>query len=268
VNGTSTAPNPSDAVAFEIWNNKDQEALLQIIVALKKGAQNCVLNAETSKTCWDTLALHYQAKDNQRTIFMLEWLLITPFSDTEPLEPQIDQLQLTTQNLETAGFTMAKKYLTSIIIMCLPKSLSTLKTILANTDDAKLSVEGITNQVLADEAHWICTLEERDATTYFAKMKSTSRRNKDKQRDENSTGNGNNGSTNNSSGTSGSSNGGKVCTHCKRRGHEVSNCWTLKREKEEKEKANAAVMDSSKSADTTAKASIARVSHKDIVHLF
>jgi len=92
MNGTPTASNPSDAVAFEIWNNKDQEALLQIIVALKKGAQNCVLDAETSKACWDTLASRYQAKDNQCTIFMLEWLLMTPFSDAEPLKPQIDQL--------------------------------------------------------------------------------------------------------------------------------------------------------------------------------
>src|SRR6267142_1717117 len=170
VNGTSTAPNPSDAVAFEIWNNKDQEALLQIIVALKKGAQNCVLDAETSKACWDTLASRYQAKDNQRTVFMLERLLMTPFSDAEPLEPQIDQLRLTARNLETARFAMAEKYLAGIIIMRLPESLSTLKTILANTDDAKLSVKGITNQVLADEARRIRASGERNATAYFAKM--------------------------------------------------------------------------------------------------
>jgi len=168
---------------------------------------------------------------------MLEWLLMTPFSDAKPLKPQINQLQLTVCNLETARFAMAKKYLTGIIIMCLPKSLSTLKTILANTDDMKLSVKGIINQVLFDKAHWICTLGEHDATAYFAKMKSTSRRNKDKQREENSSGNGNNGGTNNNSSSSG--NGSKVCTHCKRRGHKITDCWTLKREKEEKEKANA-----------------------------
>src|SRR6267142_2607639 len=166
VNGTSTAPNPSDAVAFEIWNNKDQEALLQII--------------------------------------------------------------------------------------------------LANTDDAKLSVKGITNQVLADEAHRICTSGEHDATAFFAKAKPTSRRNKERQKDENR----NNSSTSNSSSASGGSNGSKVCTHCKRRGHKITNCWMLKREKEEKEKANPAMMDSSKTTDMTAKASIARVSNEDIIHLF
>src|SRR6266850_324038 len=256
VNGTSTAPSPTDAVAFKIWNNKDQEALLQITVALKKGAQNCVLDAETSKACWDTLASRYQAKDNQRTVFMLERLLMTPFSDAEPLEPQIDQLRLTARNLETARFAMAEKYLAGIIIMCLPESLSTLKTILANTDDAKLSVKGITNQVLADEAHRICTSGEHDATAFFAKAKPTSRRNKERQKDENR----NNSSTSNSSSASGGSNGSKVCTHCKRRGHKITNCWMLKREKEEKEKANPAMMDSSKTTDMTAKASIARVS--------
>ena len=92
VNGTSTTPNPSDAVAFKIWNNKDQEALLQIIITLKKGVQNCILDTETSKAYWDTLALCYQAKDNQCTIFMLEQLLITPFLDAKSLKPQINQL--------------------------------------------------------------------------------------------------------------------------------------------------------------------------------
>jgi len=95
---------------------------------------------------------------------------MTPFSDAKPLEPQINQLQLTARNLETAGFAMAEKYLTGIIIMCLPESLSTLKTILANTDDTKLSVKGITNQVLADEACRIRASGECDATAYFAKM--------------------------------------------------------------------------------------------------
>src|SRR6267142_2112016 len=156
---------------------------------------------------------------------------------------------------------MAKKYLAGIIIMCLPKSLSTLKTILTNTDDAKLNVEGITNQVLADEACRICASGECDAMAFFAKAKPTSRRNKERQKDEN----GNNGGTSNSSGASGSSNGGKVCTHCKRRGHKITNCWMLKKEKE---KANAVTMDSSKPTNTTTKASIARVPHEDIVHLF
>jgi len=169
--------------------------------------------------------------------------------------------------LETAGFALAKKYLTGIIIMHLPKSLSTLKTILANTDDAKLSVEGITNQVLANEARQIHVSGECNTTAFFTKMKSNNKRNRERQKDENGSGNGNNSSTNNSSSTSGSSNDGKVCTHCKRRGHKVSNCWTLKREKKEKEKANAAATNSSKSANTTVKASITRVS-KDIVHLF
>jgi hypothetical protein len=184
---------------------------------------------------------------------MLERLLMTPFSDAEPLEPQIDQLRLTARNLETAGSAMAEKYLAGIIIMRLPESLSALKTILANTDDAKLTVEGTTNQVLADEARRVRASGERDATAFFAKAKSTGRRSRKKQKDDNGSGSGNsnNGSTGNN----------------KRRGHEVPDCWTLKREKEEKEKANATfTTDSSKTADTTAKASIARVSlHDDVV---
>lgn len=64
VSGTSVAPDPAaDATAYNAWNDRDQKALLQIILPLNEAAQNCVLYAETSKVCWDTLASRYQAKD-------------------------------------------------------------------------------------------------------------------------------------------------------------------------------------------------------------
>jgi Domain of unknown function (DUF4219) len=57
VNGTARAPDATaDPDAYADWYNKDQEALLQIVVTLKDGPHNSILDANTSKECWDTLA--------------------------------------------------------------------------------------------------------------------------------------------------------------------------------------------------------------------
>lgn len=60
-------------------------------------------NAKTSKECWDKLADQYQGEGDQRIIYMLEKLLMTPLVDTEPLRPQINALILASQQLATAG---------------------------------------------------------------------------------------------------------------------------------------------------------------------
>jgi hypothetical protein len=57
VNGTVRAPDATaDPDAYTNWYNKDQEALLHIVVTLKDGPHNSILDANTLKECWDTLA--------------------------------------------------------------------------------------------------------------------------------------------------------------------------------------------------------------------
>jgi hypothetical protein len=52
VSGAAQAPNPvTDPDAHADWYSKDQEALLQIVVTLKDGPHNTILDATSSKQC-------------------------------------------------------------------------------------------------------------------------------------------------------------------------------------------------------------------------
>jgi hypothetical protein len=48
---------------------------------LKEGLHHSILDARTSKECWDILAKHYQAKGNQGAVALMERLFMTPFSE-------------------------------------------------------------------------------------------------------------------------------------------------------------------------------------------
>jgi hypothetical protein len=247
VSGVAPAPDATaDPDAYEAWLNLDQEALIQIILALKEGPQNCVLDAATAKECWDTLAERYKAKDDQRAIFLMEKLFMTQFSDSESLEPQLDQMRLTARALTSVGFPLDDKWLAGIMVMKLPESMATLKAILSHTDSAKLTSTAVTNEILVDEARRI-RVGGGDAIAYFAKAASW----KAKSRD------GNRGND-------------KYCTHCNKRGHDISECRKVKKENEEKEKAAAAsTTNNSGTADTTVTAAIARTTPgDDIIRLF
>jgi gag-polypeptide of LTR copia-type len=74
-----------DPNAYADWYNKDQEALLQIVMTLKDGPHNSILDANTSKECWDTLAKQYCMKGNQGAVHLMEKLFNTALTDLEPI---------------------------------------------------------------------------------------------------------------------------------------------------------------------------------------
>ena len=128
MSGTAQAPNPvADPDAHADWYSKDQEVLLQIVITLKDGPHNAILDATSSKQCWDILAKRYHAKGNQGTIHLMEKFFNISLTDSEPLQGQIDQLKLTVRNLEATSFTLKDKWVASLIIAKLPKSFTTLR---------------------------------------------------------------------------------------------------------------------------------------------
>jgi len=80
-----------------------------------------------------------------------------------------------------------------------------LKTVLTNAKEGKLTSKGVISQILAEE-HCRIHAAGGDATAYYAKSSG-----KVKKKDN-----------------------GKKCSHCKCKGHDVSECRTLKWEQEEK----------------------------------
>jgi len=153
VSGAAPAPGATvDPDAYQAWARTNREALIRIMLALKEGPQQCVLDVTTAKECWDTLAERYNAKDDQRAVFLMEKLFLTPFTDSEPLEPQIDQMRSTVRALASINFTLEDKWQAGIMVMKLLESMATLKAILSHTDNAKLTSSAVANKILIDEA--------------------------------------------------------------------------------------------------------------------
>jgi transposase InsO family protein len=263
VDGTTPAPDATaDPAGFTDWYQKDQQALLQIVMALKTAGRNAVNGVKSSKDCWDWLATLYQGEGDQRVIFLMEKLFVTPLTDTEPMQPQLSSFSLTAQQLGSAGLPVDDKLLAFLIVLRLPDSYSMLKTVLSALDSAKVSSKSVTSQILAEERRRVSKSAGGDVVAYYAKVK------KGKRPDKSST-----------SGTSGTSSNGKKCSHCKRLGHEKSECRKLKKKKEEEEeKKKNATSTASKpsssntsSTQTTAKVAVAASSttpKEDTIHLF
>ena len=77
---------------------------------------------------------------------------MTPFSDTELIQGQIDQFKLTLRSLETVSFTLAEKWVVGLLIVKLPEAYSMQKAILSSLPEKQTNVNDIINQILANEA--------------------------------------------------------------------------------------------------------------------
>jgi hypothetical protein len=201
------------------WNAKDLKVQIQIATTLCKGPLNLIMQATSTKDCWDKLIARYQGKGGCHVTYLMESFFHTPLTDMEPMEPQIQKLIEADQNLQMIGCGVNDKNLTYIIIMALLDSLSTLQTILYNKDDKSITSEEVIVLILADEECHIHS-SGRTAMAYYAKTgkwKSNSKsKGKDKDKDK------------------------KWCTYYTFRGHKAQKCQKKKRDKEKKAASKAA----------------------------
>src|SRR6266851_7614627 len=206
VDSTTPSPNATmDAAAYQDWHRCDKEAHLQLILTLSRTPCNHVLNAKSSKDVWDMLKIRYQGGGELCSHYLLKCLFMTPFIDSKPMEPQIANLISITHQLSNLKFPITNVWVTGLIKVKLPVLWEMLKTILANTEEGKLTSKGVISQILAEE-HCHIRTAGGDTTAYYAKSSG-----KVKKKDNR-----------------------KKCSHCKRKGHDISECRTLKWEQEEK----------------------------------
>jgi len=103
---------------------------------------------------------------------------------------------------------MNNKVIAFTIVMALPESMNTLKTILFNTRGEDLLIDGVMSQIYLDEDHHV-RASGSSAVTFFAKVAKKKGKGNNKNR--------------------------KKCTHCKCKGHDISECCKLKQETEAKD---------------------------------
>ena len=127
INSTETAPNmTTDAAAHNEWYLKDQDTQLTIISALKNVGQQCIYPCQTVKESWDTLKARYSDGGNRRLASLLEQVLKATFTDSEPLQPQLDKVIFANHQLEATKVIIPNIVIAYYIVLHLPNLYSML----------------------------------------------------------------------------------------------------------------------------------------------
>ena len=110
VNGSENAPDATtDPAAYDEWCLMDKKTQLTILLAFKKVGQKWVFRTMTSKEHCDRLSsasMHYSGSGGRRTVSLLEQVIQAAFTDTEPLQPQLDIVIFATHQLKSANIVI------------------------------------------------------------------------------------------------------------------------------------------------------------------
>jgi gag-polypeptide of LTR copia-type len=168
VDGMDEMPDATtDPKGFAEWKSRDLKARAQITLALKDEPLKSVLDATTARECWKRVSDYCKRIAKHQMVILAQKLFQTILSDSKELEPQIQELLWAARMLSNAGLGFQDNLIAMAIIMSLPPSLSTLRTILSYTEESELSSQYVLSKVIVDEQRRIrnsCV----DATVYFA----------------------------------------------------------------------------------------------------
>jgi len=133
------------------WLMRDSDAQQLIAMSVKGEAMNCVLLCPTAKEAWDSLISRYEGKGEKQITHLMGDLYRRNFTESEPLEPQINQIRLAAQSLSTLGSPVLEKHLAFQLISALLDSLELLKILLNQIPYAELSTDRVIAMIIDDE---------------------------------------------------------------------------------------------------------------------
>lgn len=148
---STTAPDPNaDPAGHAEWLLKDKEARAQITLTLKDEPLSGVLHATTAAQVWTKLCQRYEGKGKQTIAYLIGELFRGTLSDDSPMESQLNSMRQKAHILKSLGQPLDDSLIAIAMVISLPSSYATLRTILMSTDD-KLSVDAVISQVLIEE---------------------------------------------------------------------------------------------------------------------
>jgi hypothetical protein len=150
IDGTLKCPTATAGEEYTRWQKLDKEARAQICLTLKDEPLNGVLHVATSKEAWDKLCERYEGKGKQTQAYLIGKLFWSTFLDESPLEPQLNAMRHKAHVLSSLGLKLEDALVAIAMVISLPESYSTLKTILMSTED-KLLPDAVIAQVLIEE---------------------------------------------------------------------------------------------------------------------
>ena len=200
----------------EDWLSKDREALAQITLTLKDEPLSGVLYTTTSAEAWKKLSERYEGKGKQSIAYLISELFQSMLSDDESMETQLNSMRQKANVLKTLGQPLEDSLIAIAMVISLPPTYSTLRTILMAADD-KLTTDAVINQVLIEEK------SRKVSSTHSALAAKTTGQSKGKGKGK----------------VSKEDKGKKSCTYCSKNGHTEDECWAKRAAERSKEKDSA-----------------------------
>jgi gag-polypeptide of LTR copia-type len=190
-----------DPAGFITWKRMDRHAWGTIIFSLTGAPARTIMFATSAKDCLDKLAIAYEGKGASKLSTLMGKIFSTPMTDTEPLGPQIDAIIEAAHGVAEKGSPLGDAHIAYAIMMALPSSLETLKTVLDSLSPADQNPESVKARILSDERRRIRASGDTAAAFYakVSKKEKKSDKDSDKKKKKKK----------------------KKCTHCNGAGHDV-----------------------------------------------
>jgi hypothetical protein len=212
VSGAETKPDASNAVQLVDWQVRDKEARAQITLTLKDEPLSGVLHATTAAEIWKKLNERYEGQGKQTVAFLIGELFRGTLSDDSAMETQLNAMRQKAHILSTLGQPLDDTLVATAMVISLPPSYSTLRTILMSTSD-KLSIDTVIAQVLVEEKS---RLTSNSQSALVARGPNNGSKHKDKKKKKK-----------------------ERCTYCSFPGHKEEDCRKKKKDTEEDAKSSA-----------------------------
>jgi len=150
VDGTEPKLDGSKPDELEEWLVREREARAQITLMLKDEPLSGVLHTTSAAEAWKKLCERYEGKGKQSIAYLIGELFRGTLSDESPMETQLNVMRQKSFMLKSLGQALDDSLVAIAMVISLPQSYSTLRTILMSADD-KLTVDGVISQVLIEE---------------------------------------------------------------------------------------------------------------------
>ena len=205
----------------EQWDELDEKALSVIQLCLSKEVLREVANEVTAAALWLKLESLYMTKSLANKLRLKERLYTIRMVEGTPIQSHLDEFNSIIMDLQNIDIKIEDEDKAVLLVVSLPSTYKHFKEIMLYGNNDTLSFEDVKSNLLSKEKFdlEVHSLDKGEGLSVrgrtFEKGSTSNKKFRSKSRGHKSN---------------------KFCRYCKKPGHEISNCYTLKKKQEKQEK--------------------------------
>lgn len=231
------------------WSELDEKALSAIQLCLSNEVLREVVNETSAKELWVKLESRYMSKSLANKLRLKESLYTLRMAEGTSIQTHLNEFNSIIIDLENLEVKIDDEDKAVLLVVSLPPSFKHFKEIMLYGNRETLSFEDVKSNLLSKEKFDVEGSSKEQGEGLFVRGRPNEKGNTNYKR--------------NSRSKSRKPKFSKTCRYCKKLGHEISDCFQLKRKQEKKENNG----DTGRPHIKSAEASIAQSDYGDDVSL-